>query len=455
MKAIVFVLRGCSAAWIGAYGNEWIATPNLDRIAAEGIVFDQHFSDCPSLRGACRAWMSGLKNRQTQGHGLIESLRRAGVHTVLVRANHPDTDAPESFYVGWGEVFDVRPQQEDLLPLDSLARALPSLLDRLENIPNYLLWFDLDNLLPPWEIRQNVFQAYIEDTEEETMHEKAMREQLERDEEDDLEPSDEEQREISDNEAEYESEDPELEEHVENNESASEELVVKEEIEAEPVTPWFNPPTGPFDVSDGDAREWLHYSLGALVTGFDAELGEILEFLRSRGLDQTATWLLTSDFGFPLGEHGQIGQFRPWLYEEMVHLPLMIRLPRAEQACRRVSALTQPPDIFLTLLDLFGVDIGGKSESGMTLLPFTRGEGIPERDSVITQLDLGAASELAIRTRTWSYLLPTKVPEGEKREPQLFSKLDDRWEVNDMRARSSAEADELEEKLRSIKAPHD
>ncbi len=59
MKAIVFVLRGCSASWLGAYGNEWIATPNLDRFAAEGVVFDRHISNCPDLTAACRAWLSG------------------------------------------------------------------------------------------------------------------------------------------------------------------------------------------------------------------------------------------------------------------------------------------------------------------------------------------------------------------------------------------------------------
>ena len=47
MNAIVIVLRGCPAGWLGAYGNEWVATPNLDRGASEAVVFDHHLSDCP------------------------------------------------------------------------------------------------------------------------------------------------------------------------------------------------------------------------------------------------------------------------------------------------------------------------------------------------------------------------------------------------------------------------
>ena len=47
MRTIAFVLRGCPAGWLGVYGNEWVATPNLDRVASEAVVFDHHLSDCP------------------------------------------------------------------------------------------------------------------------------------------------------------------------------------------------------------------------------------------------------------------------------------------------------------------------------------------------------------------------------------------------------------------------
>lgn len=45
MKPLIVVLKNLSAAWIGCYGNEWVATPNLDRLAAEGIVFERHLLD--------------------------------------------------------------------------------------------------------------------------------------------------------------------------------------------------------------------------------------------------------------------------------------------------------------------------------------------------------------------------------------------------------------------------
>ena len=47
MKIFVVNTFGFHLGYIGCYGNDWIATPNLDLLAAEGVVFDQHFVDVP------------------------------------------------------------------------------------------------------------------------------------------------------------------------------------------------------------------------------------------------------------------------------------------------------------------------------------------------------------------------------------------------------------------------
>src|SRR5262245_54380310 len=52
MKVVVIAVDGLPAWALGAYGNDWIPTPNLDEFAAHSIVFDQHFADVP--RGLSR-----------------------------------------------------------------------------------------------------------------------------------------------------------------------------------------------------------------------------------------------------------------------------------------------------------------------------------------------------------------------------------------------------------------
>ena len=45
MNVIVVVCNSLHLGFLGAYGNAWIETPNLDRLASEGIVFDHHFPE--------------------------------------------------------------------------------------------------------------------------------------------------------------------------------------------------------------------------------------------------------------------------------------------------------------------------------------------------------------------------------------------------------------------------
>jgi arylsulfatase A-like enzyme len=128
----------------------------------------------------------------------------------------------------------------------------------------------------------------------------------------------------------------------------------------------------------------------------------------------------------------------------------MLRLPNAEEACRRVALFTQPQDIAPTLLDLCSIAQLAGTTVGASLLPIARGEVATGREYAITKLEIGSATEFAIRTNDWAYLLPTKLPPGETREPQLFGKPHDRWEVDDLRARNAEQTDELDEQLRKF-----
>ena len=58
MQAIVVTFDRLATRLIGCYGNEWIETPNFDRLAATSTVFDNHFTDSVGpLAG--HAWLTG------------------------------------------------------------------------------------------------------------------------------------------------------------------------------------------------------------------------------------------------------------------------------------------------------------------------------------------------------------------------------------------------------------
>jgi len=161
---------------------------------------------------------------------------------------------------------------------------------------------------------------------------------------------------------------------------------------------------------------------------------------------------LTAAHGLPLGEHGIIGHLRPWLHEEFVHLPLMMRLPRGEHAGLRVDALTQPVDLFPTLLEHLG--IAAPSSDGQSLWPLIKGEVNEVRAHALSGFSVGGGAELALRTSDWAFLLPlTPFPGDPPRSAQLYVKPEDRWEVNDVRHHHLELAEELEIQLRQAGSP--
>ncbi len=64
-KVLVIVARGLQLGALGCYGNGWIDTPALDRLAAEGVVFDQHFADAASPEGARAACAAAAMTSRT------------------------------------------------------------------------------------------------------------------------------------------------------------------------------------------------------------------------------------------------------------------------------------------------------------------------------------------------------------------------------------------------------
>ena len=142
MTHVVVFLKGCPTASLGPYGNERIATPALDALAAGGVVFDAHFATHPEPAGV-------LAFRPPPGRP-----------SAVVRHSRPVNDSPPDFYAGWGRLFDARPDPADKTPLDALLRVLP---EAVAAAGGGLLWIECDRLTPPWDVPADVFEAYIED----------------------------------------------------------------------------------------------------------------------------------------------------------------------------------------------------------------------------------------------------------------------------------------------------
>jgi arylsulfatase A-like enzyme len=86
------------------------------------------------------------------------------------------------------------------------------------------------------------------------------------------------------------------------------------------------------------------------VTLVDRAVGDILQALDESGHGQDTIVVFTSDHGDLMGDHGLFEKCV--MYEEAVRVPLLIRAPGLDQAPRRVSAPISQIDLVPTLLDL-------------------------------------------------------------------------------------------------------
>lgn len=143
------------------------------------------------------------------------------------------------------------------------------------------------------------------------------------------------------------------------------------------------------------------------ITGIDHMVGQIRQALARQGLDQNTVIVFTSDHGIMQGEYGLGG--KALNYEACLRVPLIIMDPRLpnEQRGRRSMALVESVDIAPTLLELAGV-ASSPAMQGHSLKPLLEGKVESVRDSSFAEnlwsTYFGNPRVESVRTDTWKYI---------------------------------------------------
>ncbi len=111
-------------------------------------------------------------------------------------------------------------------------------------------------------------------------------------------------------------------------------------------------------------------SYNAAVASADAAAGKLIAVLRSRKLYDDALIVIASDHGQGLGEHGE-ETHGVFLYDETIHVPLLLKLPQDQNAGKRVSARASLVDVAPTVLEVAGVPVPAQMQ-GQSLLRIAR-----------------------------------------------------------------------------------
>jgi len=144
-------------------------------------------------------------------------------------------------------------------------------------------------------------------------------------------------------------------------------------------------------------RRYMEDYLRCIVS-VDESVGQILDYLKENGLEENTLIVYTSDQGFYLGEHGLFD--KRFMYEEAMRTPLMIRYPKEIESNMQTGLLIQNLDIAPTLLDVAGISVP-EDMQGKSLREIWLGSDTPWRNEIYYhyyEKGFGASPHYGVRT---------------------------------------------------------
>jgi arylsulfatase A-like enzyme len=212
----------------------------------------------------------------------------------------------------------------------------------------------------------------------------------------------------------------------------------------EKVNPWkgWNP--------SSDQRRETIQGYYTTITAMDRAIGRILDHLDNTGLAEDTLVIFTSDNGYSLGHHGIMGKgngtYPLNMFEESVKVPFIVRLPGVTQGGEVNLELLSHYDVMPTLLDYLNLDTSSNEIlPGKSFAPLLKGSDLDgSRESVVICDEYGPNRML--RTREWKYI--QRYPNGPDELYDLVNDPQERINLTDdveFKNRQQSMSKELEE----------
>lgn len=373
-NVVLVVLDSLRKDYVGAYGNDWIQTPNLDALAAESLRFTRAIPEAMPTVPARRSIHTGMRSFPFRDYAppkgenvllygwqpvpeeqwtLAEILQSSGYATMLISdANHIFKPS-YNFQRGFGAFDFIRGQEKDLFR--------PTWLCPEERISNTLMSGDRANV----EGKMRQYFANTADREGE---------------EDYFAPR------VFSNAADW---------LAGAKESGKPFFMVIDSFD--PHEPWdppeqyvalydegyegkepYAPVYGNADYLEERELERMKALYAAEVTMVDRWFGRFMDGMSDLGLMEDTLVLLVSDHGIAFGEHGTVGKPPYALWPEVTDVPFLIRHPGGKRAGEESDYRASTHDIAPTVLGFLGLgspyEMDGEDLSGLF-----DGEDFPER----------------------------------------------------------------------------
>ncbi|MFT5526777.1 MAG: iduronate 2-sulfatase [Pirellulaceae bacterium] len=143
---------------------------------------------------------------------------------------------------------------------------------------------------------------------------------------------------------------------------------------------------------DNQKRMWAGYY--ASVTFMDKQVGRIIDELERLGLRESTAIVFTSDHGYHLGEHTFWQKSN--LHEEVARVPLIVSIPGYKPG--RTKSIAELVDIFPTLSEAAGLKVPGNLD-GTSLVPV-----LNDNKANVKTAAISFNKGRALRTANWAYM---------------------------------------------------
>ena len=393
MNFILVIIDSLRQDHVGAYGNEWIQTPNLDRFAAESCKFTRAYPESiptlpfrtSTLTGRrvypFKRWVPHNasypyqdiygtdKNLNIPGWSPIakddttmaEYFHSKGYVSALVTDCLHQMYPGMNFHRGYQAWQWVRGQEWDMMRLNSLIRKDPDIKDYFTGKTDL-------NHPKVWEVVRNLVN-----TAERMYEEKHFAPQV------------------------FAQAERWLEEYY--HDQSSDLFLCVDSFD--PHEPWDTPefyrnlysdpdyqgtkifmpiytPDRTTYLSD-DELKYMRACYASEVTMVDRWFGRFMDKVRLMGLDKNSVICVVSDHGHQLGENGYTGKMPSGLLPCLTDLTLMVHHPEGIGAGQTSDAIIMNHDILPTVCEMMGIDIPDYAE-GASFWPVIKGEKDKIRD---------------------------------------------------------------------------
>lgn len=334
MKAVNVMFDTLCRDFLSPYGNNWIKTPNFDRLAEKACRYDQCYGGSMPCMPARRELHTGRYNFVHRSWGPLEpfdfsvqdELNRNGIYTHIVTDHsHYWEDGGGTYhnrYTTWegfrGQEGDRwMPQDYGIVPEGRSELNKPAKnISVKQHYANISAWNGEEDM--------SCVQTFRAGEEFIRRHQDKDNWFLQIESFDPHEPF-----------------------------TVPDRYRKMYDLEGMQKLDW--PAYGPVDTAlHQDDLDEMRREYAALVTMCDHYLGEVLDLFDEYNLWKDTALIVNTDHGFLLGEHEFLGKNFPPMYQELIHLPFFMYVPGKEKAVS--DQLIQTVDFAPTLLDLFGIE---------------------------------------------------------------------------------------------------